>query len=703
MRELLAGFRATKWAPPDEEAPTTPIALPAIRPDSSHDFTGLGGPRIGDHIAGCRLLAELGRGTAGRAYLAEQIELANRPLVLKITDLSEDEHLCLARLQHTHLMPLYWAVDLPNMNRRVLAMPYLASTTLDRLLQATQGVPIRERHGELVRQLLMTDQAKLPTQAQRMEEQSHILPRLTWEGFLVRVGIHCAEALAYAHRAGILHLDVKPTNVLINPDGNPIVLDLNVARKPIPAGSKFEAGLGGTPWYMSPEQIAAMRALRNRQPTPTRVDGRSDLYSLGLVLFDALGGQRDDTGKPKLPSLRMRNPTISTGLSDLLTKLLSENPEHRYRDGLALAEDLQRHLDDRPLVGVANRNPFERWTKWRRRRPLGLAMIVLALGLVGAGIWAEVNAFRAIEEKRQHAAQTLIWSQELLRKGDYEGAVERLRSSEAALDDLHEKHPLRKQITMRLKQAERLAMLSEMRGLVHQMRYYALQDDVPLRAQHVMEAAARRSWQGRTKLLDHQAGTLEANLEIDIVELLKELVVLRADLQLRLVPDSYREQIKGEVRQYLREAEAIFGPSLAISLVERRLEGVTPQQNGSDIPTIWGCCAMIRSALENGYFDEADRHVNRVLDLNPLGFVPHYYAGIVAHKKGQADAAIEHFSFCLGREARIECLLLRGRAYLVRGDVLAALRDADQALQQDATWAHAKNLREAAISEILTR
>src|ERR1041385_6936198 len=102
--------------------------------------------------------------------------------------------------------------------------------------------------------------------------------------FALRIGQTLAEGLEFAHRRGLLHLDVKPSNILITPDGQPILLDLDVARQPVAAGTPAVPWFGGTPSYMSPEQRRAMEALWHHESIPLRVDERSDVYSLGMVL-----------------------------------------------------------------------------------------------------------------------------------------------------------------------------------------------------------------------------------------------------------------------------------------------------------------------------------------------------------------------------------------------------------------------------------
>src|SRR5262249_51348664 len=142
-------------------------------------------------------------------------------------------------------------------------------------------------------------------------------------------------------------------------------------------------------------------------------DGRTDIFSLGLVLYEALGGvlfssaplssssgrgksrssvSRDrEFSKPPLScavSLERCNAKVSPGLSDLVRRCLARDPEGRYRDAGSLAADLRRHLNDLPLRGVPNRSVVERWRKWRRRRPLDLPKRVFGILAVTAMIAA---------------------------------------------------------------------------------------------------------------------------------------------------------------------------------------------------------------------------------------------------------------------------------------------------------------------------
>src|SRR5262245_41542385 len=104
-------------------------------------------PEVGETFEGLRLGRELGRGAQGRVFLAADQGLGGRPVVLKVTSCDGNEHLSLARLQHTHIAPLYWMKELPRRRLRVLCMPYLGGATLDNLFHSLRDVPVSQRHG----------------------------------------------------------------------------------------------------------------------------------------------------------------------------------------------------------------------------------------------------------------------------------------------------------------------------------------------------------------------------------------------------------------------------------------------------------------------------------------------------------------------------------------------------------------------------
>jgi eukaryotic-like serine/threonine-protein kinase len=335
-------------------------------------------PEVGDTLENCRLIAELGYGSSGRAFLARQPALADRPIVLKVTNVTHEEHLNLARLQHTNIMPLYWASTHPYTGLRILAMPYLARTTLSRLLENLRSLRIDDWNGQRIFEILQQDQDGVPVQIPAQEHAAQVLRGSTWIDFVLRMGQTLAEALAFAHQRNLLHLDVKPSNILITPDGQPLLLDLDVACQPIPEGAVTIPWLGGTPFYMSPEQQQAMEALSLSKPIPARVDERSDVYTLGMVLYVALGGALDEQQRPDPARLPLLNPKVSREIVDIIGRCIAEKPSQRYPNCTELAADLELQRLDLPLRGVRDRLS-DRWQKWRRRHPLGLSLAVLLI------------------------------------------------------------------------------------------------------------------------------------------------------------------------------------------------------------------------------------------------------------------------------------------------------------------------------------
>ena len=169
----------------------------------------------------------------------------------------------------------------------------------------------------------------------------HLLPMPK----VIMITARVAEALAYAHRQNVVHRDIKPANIMYEPESDTVkVTDFGIAR--ITDSSKTKTGLVlGTPSFMSPEQIAGKK-----------VDGRSDLYSLGVMLFQMLTGVlpfRGDSmaelmykiANEEAPDVRALRPEIGERLANVVALSLSKRPETRYQDGERFAADLRSALD----------------------------------------------------------------------------------------------------------------------------------------------------------------------------------------------------------------------------------------------------------------------------------------------------------------------------------------------------------------------
>src|SRR5262245_24939989 len=174
---------------------------------------------------------------------------------------------------------------------------------------------------------------------QLLDTQKRLGPELT-----IHIGAAIAGALDEAHRAGFVHRDVKPGNILVTSDGRVLLTDFGIAKGLDTTGDDLTSDnvMMGTAKYLSPEQV------RGR-----RLDGRADLYSLGLVLYECLAGRVPFLGETDadtalarlnrdLPDLTRLRPTLPTGLAPLLHRLLARKPDDRYASGAEVRKELHR-------------------------------------------------------------------------------------------------------------------------------------------------------------------------------------------------------------------------------------------------------------------------------------------------------------------------------------------------------------------------
>jgi serine/threonine protein kinase/Flp pilus assembly protein TadD len=373
-------------------------------------------PEVGEWLGDFRLVAELGRGAHGRVFLATQTALADRPVVLKVSPRRSLEHLSLARLQHTHIIPLHAAYDFPESGLRALCLPYLGGATLAQVLYQLGDVPPARRTGKSLIEALDAAGQDAPVRLPVHGAYRQALLHATYVEAVCRVALCLTDGLHYAHERGLLHLDLKPANVLLAADAQPLLLDFHLALRPLRAGQPAPEWIGGTSGYMAPEQEAACAAGRRGSTLAADVDVRCDIHALGRLLYVLLAGDEEPAGP-----LYRRNPAVSRGLSDVVGKCLHPDPARRYASAAALAADLRRHLTDLPLRGVPNRSLAERWRKWRRRRPNAPLWAGLLLALVAAGALLAAGAINQIRDARQVA-----FARSLLREGALERAAEEL-------------------------------------------------------------------------------------------------------------------------------------------------------------------------------------------------------------------------------------------------------------------------------------
>jgi tetratricopeptide (TPR) repeat protein len=239
-----------------------------------------------------------------------------------------------------------------------------------------------------------------PTLRERIEEGGPLPPREAGE-----ICAQIASGLAAAHAVGLIHRDIKPSNILLErTSGRAKIMDFGLARAVDGAGLTLAGELLGTPAYMSPEQIRA----------PDAIDVRSDVYSLGATLYEALTGVEPFRGTThgmlqqvlhdEPPRPRLLNETIPVDLETICLHALAKEPARRYASALAMGDDLRRWLNGESILARPD-GPGMRFWRWIRRNPRVAALSgAVAVLLVVVSIGSLLFAKRLATEKHETEA-----------------------------------------------------------------------------------------------------------------------------------------------------------------------------------------------------------------------------------------------------------------------------------------------------------
>jgi hypothetical protein len=357
------------------------------------------------------LLAELGRGGMGVVYQARQKSL-NRLVALKMIQsgrLAQESDLrrfrteaeAAARLQHPHIVAVH-EVGVHD-GQHYFTMDFVEGCSL----------ADRVREGPLP-----------PRQAAAC--------------------LHAiAGAVQHAHERGVLHRDLKPSNVLMDVAGQPRVTDFGLAKL-LESGPEVTCSWAvvGSPGYMAPEQVAGQAS---------HASTRSDVYSLGALLYDLLCARPPFQAATPLETMRLAqatepvpprllNPRLPRDLETICLKCLQKEPAKRYATTGELAEELDRFLRDEPIHARPMGRPEKLW-RWSRRNPklaasLAGTLCLLVAVTVGAGIAA--HRFRRVSERAvaaEHDAEEKLWGAYLAqaRAGRLSGVMGRRQASLAAI------------------------------------------------------------------------------------------------------------------------------------------------------------------------------------------------------------------------------------------------------------------------------
>ncbi|HEV3005499.1 MAG TPA: serine/threonine-protein kinase, partial [Pirellulales bacterium] len=347
------------------------------------------------------LLTRVGQGAFATVYLARQRSM-QRLVALKISSDQGNEPQTLAQLDHPHIVRVYDQRLLTSRRLRLLYMQYVPGGTLQTVVDEVRRTPAADRCGRLLYQAV--DRAL----AERGESpaDSHLRGRLSdrsWPEVVCWLGSRLAAALDYAHQHGVLHRDLKPANVLVAADGSPKLADFNISFCSKVVGATPAAYFGGSLAYMSPEQLEAFNPAHDRQAD--ELDRTSDVYSLGVLLWELLTGNRpfddpnpDGNWTATLNAMTARRRAGVTdaaiaalpancpeGMTEILLRCLAPEPAQRIGDAGQLGRQLELCLQSQ--VGRLLGRP----RGWRRRAAQWCLTAAVLAGLLPNAVASILN------------------------------------------------------------------------------------------------------------------------------------------------------------------------------------------------------------------------------------------------------------------------------------------------------------------------
>ena len=306
-----------------------------------------------------------------------------------------------ARLRHPHIVSIHDVVDSGEVS--AFAMEWVEGTSLSQLIEV-----VRELGGDSASVRMSSVLAR---EGGGMERDGAVGDEV-WSVYVARVGIAIARALEAVHAAGMLHRDVKPSNVLVRRDGTALLSDFGLVREEGSTVHTVSGQFVGTPAYAAPEQLRGERAL----------DARTDVYGLGATLYHALALRRAyvEESIPRILAriesgrvdpLRRVNPRLARDLETIVMKAMEADPGRRYAGARQLAEDLERLITLRPIHARAS-GPVARAAKLVRRNRGrvvgGFVGGVMALVAAGALVFVVFVAPRWHEREVRNARIKLI-------------------------------------------------------------------------------------------------------------------------------------------------------------------------------------------------------------------------------------------------------------------------------------------------------
>jgi serine/threonine-protein kinase len=487
-----------------------------------------------------------------------------------------------------------------------------------------------------------------------------------------------ARAVHTAHVAGIIHRDVKPSNVLLTLDASPKISDFGLARY---LEGQSDVTLGpakvGTPSYMAPEQVAGK---------PGTVGPLADIYGLGATLYELLTGRppfRGDTSaeterqllaQEPVPPSRL-NSKVPRDLETICLKCLQKEPARRYESAAALADDLVRYREGRPIrarrIGWAARS----W-RWSRRKPAAAAVVAMAFVLfgsaVGGGLWAEkqrtarrMDTFRHDAELRNEIGTAV--AQAISLRGGFH-----FNEARALLDEAHDRlgqagpDDLRRQLDLARADLDLAQLLDNARSGA--LALSSGTSNIP-QAESLYSSAFADAGFGREgdDINAVAARIQQSPLRAEIIAALDDWSSIAPDLgRLTWIQAVARGADADPARNSLRQpelwvhpdqlirlAQALkpgeLSPQLAVALARRARRGradAVPLLIATQIrfpQDFWVYVELVMALCESHRYDEALGYSRAALALRPDTTAAQYNVGAVLEGLGRGDEAVAYF------------------------------------------------------------
>jgi serine/threonine protein kinase/Flp pilus assembly protein TadD len=655
--------------PPDGNGGRSP--LEDTRTQGDPGFAGAFAParQLGDF----ELLRELGRGGMGVVYEARQISL-NRRVALKVLPpglaLSreavkrfEREAKAAGKLHHTNIVPVYAIGQAEGCH--YYAMELIEGQSLAVLLalgRKHESNPLMDpdvfhtTHGSQPGR----ESSERPSSTTSSVSETSSRSR-AWFDATAKLLAEVADALDYAHQQGIIHRDIKPANPLLSHEYRLCVTDFGLARMTQEPGMTVSGSFLGTPAYMSPEMIAVGRI---------EVDHRTDVYSLGAVLYEMLTLEtafpeesRDKilsaimTKDPRPP--RKINPRIPLDLETICLKAMEKDADRRYQTAGDFAHDLRQHLQ-RGLITARRASLARRLWKKTRQHP------VAAVTLVSVLVVASVAGFSWHRVRQADVPRLISEARLLLVQGEYREGLEKI-SQALDLDP--------RALDARLVRARMLLQRTHYEEAAEEARAVLREDPADWEAHMVMAVLGKKGG-----LADISAGEHMAAVEGNVVET-ADAFYLRG-----LLADSHRDAI-GWLDRALD-----LNPGHALALLERGSRYGSLKNLPASLADAERLMAVrpfsaqgrrLKAAAYGAMHDEerALEYYAKAIELDPDDPITYRQRAAVLLERGRGDDALADYTTAIELDAEVsEFLSRRSWLYNAKKEYDLAIADARRAL-----------------------